>query len=325
MKAIVVEKPGSPEVLHIKEIPKPEPRAGWVLIRVKAIGLNRSEVFTRQGQSPDVKFPRVLGIECVGVVEAAPATDFVSGQSVAAFMGGMGVTIDGGYAEYTLVPETHAIPLKTNLEWPVLGALPESYLTAWQILKDGLNVVGGQSFLIRGARSSVGMALITMAKDMGLSVAATTSNEKEVDALRENGADHVYIDDGDVSEKIRKIFKGGVDKAVELVGGETLVDSLRSVKDDGSLSMAGNLDSKWSQKEFEPRGMVPHNVRFTIINTQGFNREKSAESLQKIVEAVEAGRYRVNIDKTYRFDEIAEAHTYMEENETTGKLVVLVD
>ena len=134
MRAIVLEHPGPPEVLEIRSIPRPEPRPGWVLIQVKAFGLNRSELFTRQGYSPSVTFPRVLGIECVGVVQAAPGTNLQVGQIVAAVMGGMGRQYDGGYAEYTLVPASQVMPVHTSLPWETLAAIPETYLTAYGAL-----------------------------------------------------------------------------------------------------------------------------------------------------------------------------------------------
>jgi NADPH:quinone reductase len=113
MKAIRVHHAGGPEVLQIEDLPRPQPYPGWVLIRVKAFGLNRSEMYTRQGFSSTVQFPRVLGIECVGMVEDASDTDFTLGQTVAALMGEMGCAYDGGYAEYTLVPAQQVIPLDT--------------------------------------------------------------------------------------------------------------------------------------------------------------------------------------------------------------------
>ena len=132
MKAAVVETPGGPDVLRIREWPKPKPDAGWVLVRVKAFGLNRSELFTRQGHSGDaVTFPRVLGIECVGVVESAPASDLQPGTQVAAVMGGLGRDFDGGYAEYTVVPLTQVMPFESSLPWATLAAIPETFLTAW--------------------------------------------------------------------------------------------------------------------------------------------------------------------------------------------------
>src|SRR5882757_358192 len=110
MRAAVAERPGDASVIHIIERPIPEVKEGYVLIRVRALGLNRSEVVTRNGQSPDVHFPRVLGIECVGEVEEEPAGEYKKGQKIAAKMGGMGRDYDGGHAEYTVFPKKITIP-----------------------------------------------------------------------------------------------------------------------------------------------------------------------------------------------------------------------
>ena len=112
MRAVVLDAPGPPEALQIRELPIPAPAPGWVLIRVKAFGLNRSELHTRLGLAEGVTFPRVLGIEATGVVAAAPGGEFEPGQQVAAMMGGMGRTFDGGYAEYTCVPAAQVIPFQ---------------------------------------------------------------------------------------------------------------------------------------------------------------------------------------------------------------------
>src|SRR5580700_11053961 len=131
MKAAVIYKPGGPEVLQIERRPVPEPSLGQVLIRVMAFGLNRSEMFTRQGYSPNVTFPRILGIEAVGVVEEAPGTSFFKGEVVATVMGGMGRVFDGSYAEYTCVPARQVQKIKTKLPWETLGTIPEMLQTAW--------------------------------------------------------------------------------------------------------------------------------------------------------------------------------------------------
>src|SRR5205823_10082082 len=131
---------------------------------------------------PGVTFPSVLGIECVGIVKAATENNFAVGQTVAAVMGGMGRAYDGGYAEYTLVPASHVIPLQTTLPWELLATIPETYLTAWGSLFDAMEVQPGQSLLVRGGTSSVGMAAITLAKDKGLQVLATTRTEAKADA-----------------------------------------------------------------------------------------------------------------------------------------------
>src|SRR3954466_5592434 len=117
MRAVMLTAPGPVENLKIREVPIPEPRPGWVRIRVMAFGLNRSELHTRLGLAEGVTFPRVLGIEAVGVVDAAPDGDLAPGQQVATLMGGMGRVFDGGYAEYTLVPRRQVIPFTSTLPW----------------------------------------------------------------------------------------------------------------------------------------------------------------------------------------------------------------
>jgi NADPH:quinone reductase-like Zn-dependent oxidoreductase len=170
-------------------------------------------MFTRQGHSPDVKFPRILGIECVGVVEAAaaPDTDIMVGQPVAALMGGMGRQYDGSYAEYTLVPSNQVIPLKNNdisknISWEMLAAIPETFLTAGGSLVEAMNVKSGQTILVRGGTSSVRMAAISIAKQLVLTVVATTRNKNKIDALRNNGADYVIIDNGQIASEAKQLL-----------------------------------------------------------------------------------------------------------------------
>src|ERR1700746_2540031 len=125
MKAAVIYEAGGPEALKIETRPIPTPQAGEVLIRVKAFGVNRSELFTRKGLSPGVIFPRILGIEAVGTVEEAPGAEFTKGDVVRSAMGGMGRKFDGGYAEYPSVPVTQVQLIRASLLWETLGALPE--------------------------------------------------------------------------------------------------------------------------------------------------------------------------------------------------------
>src|SRR3989454_74987 len=158
MKAVQLAAPGPPQALHLRDLPMPQPSAGWVRIRVEAFGLNRSELHLRLGLAEGVTFPRVPGIECAGVVDAAPGISFRPGQQVVAMMGGMGRVFDGGYAQYAVAPASQVIPIRTDLPLEVIGALPEMLQTAYGSLTVGLDLQRGQSLLIRGGASSVGLA-----------------------------------------------------------------------------------------------------------------------------------------------------------------------
>src|SRR5216684_8862294 len=183
MRAIFLDAPGPPDALTVRELPIPTPAAGWVLIKVKAFGLNRSELHTRLGLASGVTFPRVLGIEAVGVVAECPCGEFPVGQQVAAMVGGMGRTFDGGYAEYTCVPASQVIAFRSNLEWPTLGAVPEMLQTAYGSLTVGLDAQQGQSILIRGGTSSVGMSAAVLANQRDMTVLSTTHRANKTAAL----------------------------------------------------------------------------------------------------------------------------------------------
>lgn len=325
MKAIVVEHSGAPDVLHIKQVVRPEPKTGWVLVRIRAFGLNRSEMFTRQGHSPDVKFPRILGIEAVGEVEHDPSGTYASGQKVAAVMGGMGRQYDGGYAEFALLPLDRLIPLQTDLAWDVLGAIPEMFLTVWSSLTESLDMQAGQTLLVRGGTSSIGMTSIAIAKNAGLTVLATTRSENKRQALIDAGADYVLIDDGKIAEKVREILPDGVDRVQELVGTTTLLDSLQSTAPQGIVCMTGILGNAWSIANFEPFLHIPSSVRLTTYHSETLNMTTAVPALQEYVTGVESGKYSVPVDRVFKFEDIVEAHRYMESNAAMGKLVVLVD
>jgi NADPH:quinone reductase len=189
MRAVVLDGPGPPEALVIRDLPVPDPAVGWVLIGVRAFGLNRSELHTRLGLAQGVTFPRVPGIEAVGVVAKCPGGEFAPGQQVATLMGGMGRVFDGGYADYTCVPAAQVIPFRSDLDWAVLGAVPEMLQTAYGSLEVGLDAQPGQSILVRGGTSSVGMATAVLARQRGMTVLATTRNPAKSAALTGVGAE----------------------------------------------------------------------------------------------------------------------------------------
>ena len=320
MRAIVLDAPGRPNALVIRRLPVPTPQNGWVLIKVKAFGLNRSELHTRLGLAQGVTFPRVLGIEAAGVVAQCPGQEFPVGQQVVAMMGGMGRVFDGGYAEYTCVPATQVIAFRSELDWATLGAVPEMVQTSYGSLSIGLDAQPGQSILIRGGTSSVGMATAVLAKQRKMTVVSTTRNPGKAGALTNIGVDHVLIDDGDLAGQVRAIVPDGVDTALELVGTPTLPDTLRATRVHGVVCFTGMLSNKWTVDDFYPIDYIPHGVRLTSYG--GDANDLPPRVLQEFLDAVVAGDAVVPIDHVYNMDQIVEAHTAMEADRASGKLVV---
>jgi NADPH:quinone reductase-like Zn-dependent oxidoreductase len=321
MRAVVLDAaPAPPEALVIRELPVPAAAPGQVLVRVRAFGLNRSELHTRIGLAEGVTFPRVLGIEATGEVAAAPGGELPVGQRVVAMMGGMGRTFDGGYAEYTLVPVGQVIPVDTDLDPAVLGALPEMLQTAYGCLTVGLDARPGETLLVRGGTSSVGLAVARLAKARGMTVLSTTRSASRADVLREAGVDHVLVDDGVVAPAVRDLFPDGVDRALELVGAPTLRDTMAAVRVHGVACMAGMLSNRWTLPDFYPIGDIPRGVRLSGYG--GDARDLPREVLQQYVDDLAAGRAAVSVGHVYPLAEIVQAHRDLEADRYPGKLVV---
>lgn len=319
MRAVVLDEPGPVANLNLRRLPIPEPGPGWVRIKVEAFGLNRSELHTRLGLAEGVAFPRVPGIEATGTIDADPAGVLQPGQQVAALMGGMGRTFDGGYAEYTVVPSSQLVPFTSDLPWETLGAVPETLQTAYGSLTTGLNLKAGQTLLIRGGTSALGLATATLAKDLGATVLATTRSPRRTQALAEHGVDHPLVDDGTLAVQVRTIVPEGVDAALELVGTPTLPDTLAATRIHGTVCFAGMLSNQWIVPDFYPIAYIPPGVRLTAYG--GDATDLPAAVLQSYLDRIATGEITLGPLHVYRLDEIRTAHRDLEESRKVGKLV----
>lgn len=315
VKAAVVSRAGGPEVLEVKEVPTPRVKPGWTLIKIKGFGVNRSEIFTREGESPSVKFPRILGIEAVGqVTETSDSKQFHEGQTVVALMGEMGRAYDGGYAEYVLMPNEHVFPVTTTLTWPQLAALPETYYTAYGIVK-GLRIQDGDRVLIRAATSGVGIASLKLirALDRQNEIIATSRSAAKLDQLRSAGFDDAFTVDATLPAG--ETF----DKIVELVGPLTLRDSMAHLRPFGIVNMTGNLGGQWTLPDFDPINDMPN---YTYV-TGFMSGDSTPDRFQEMLDFVVDHHIDVTPEKVFDLDHIQDAHRYLESQQSFGKVVVL--
>lgn len=321
MKAVVLEKPCAAEELVLQDVPMPAVKPGWVLVKIKAFGINRSEMFTRQGHSPSVRLPRIIGIECVGEVQDPSDSDFSKGQRVISLMGGLGRDFDGSYAEYTLIPSKQVYPIQSDMDWVEFAAIPEMYYTAYASLFDVLRLSEGEKLLIRGGTSSVGLAALQLAKSVGATVVSTTRTESKFEVLKRLGADFAILDDDRISERLSAIEPQGVDKILELVGTVTLNSSLKLVSEYGIVCMTGILGNQWVMDRFEPMVDIPTGVFLTTFTSTPVKERL----LTHLFDHIKKHRIKVPIAKVFSLDQIGEAHRFMESDSANGKIVVMTE
>ena len=269
-------------------------------------------MFTRLGYSPNVKLPRILGIEATGTVAECPGGEFRKDEAVMTCMGGLGREVDGGYADYCVIKAEYARSVEPRgLSWERLGALPEMMHTAWGALNRSLKIRQRETLLIRGGTTSVGLTAIAIAKSQGVEVVTTTRKQEITSLLKEYGADHVIIGSGAIESDVHALYPDGVDAALELVG-STLADTARCVRKDGRITQVGVVG-----------GNTPASSRVKSQFYGGEQADFHALPLQELIDMVADGRMPLKPGKVFHIEQIQEAHKTMEENKAGGKIVVL--
>ncbi len=325
MRAIVIKRPGGPEVLAIEERPDPQPEPGHVVIDVKAFGLNHAEIYFRKGEWGDVA--EISGIECVGAVRADPEQRFTAGQKVMALVGGMGRHISGSYAERVKVPNSNVVAIESDLAWEELAAIPESYATAWTSLVGILAVSKDQVVAIRGATSALGQAAVNVASHVGARVIATTRNAARAPMLESLGARAVVVESSELAKQVRERHPQGIDAVLDIIGNTTILDSLAMLRRGGRACLVGFLGGG-GPLTLQPVFQMPSGTSLSVFasalvtGTQEF--PLSEIPFQTIVDRIADGAYQARPAKVFRFEQIQDAHQLLESNEAGGKIVVKI-
>ena len=317
MKAVVIDKITPAKDAALAEISVPKGKPGWVLVKVKAFGLNHSEQILRQEEieANYIQKPVIPGIECVGEVADPGDTRFAKGQKVCALMGGMGRSFHGSYAEYALLPEHHVFAMETDLSWADAAAVPETYFTAWGSLFECLRLEAGDTLLVRGGTCALGYAAIQIAKALGCQVVATTHREGKLSLLAAAGADVWVLDDGVLTGKVR-----GVTKALDLVGPKHLADTLTVVEKGGLVCATGILGGVYTLDGFDPIKDIPNGVYLTGF----FSNYPTQETMDEIFAFLQAHKLTPCRGPVFAFADIRDALLAQDNKTADGKIVVIV-
>jgi len=316
MKAILIDKITPYDKVQVSEAAIPEVKSGWVLVKVKAFGMNHSEQILRHEEieAEYIKKPVIPGIECVGEVVDPDDTRFEKGDKVCALMGGMGRSFDGSYAEYALLPEHHVFKVSSNLSWAEMGAVPETYFTAWGSLFECLQLKPNDTLLIRGATYALGYAAIQLAKALGCKVIGTTHRESNFPLLKQFDIDEIVLDDGKLEGKIK-----GVTKALELVGPSVLRDTLKAVDKGAIVCHTGILGGVYTLDGFDPIKEIPNGVYLTGF----FSNFPTQEVMEDIFRFLDEYRISPAIGKVFDFEHIKDAIEAQDKKTVNGKIVVV--
>ena len=312
MKAVKIYQAGGPEQLIYQDVPTPDIKEGWSLVRIKGFGINHSEIFTREGKSPSVQFPRILGIECVGEVAQSSTPALAVGQKVVSIMGEMGRAFDGSYAEYVLLPNEQIYPVHTDLDWKTLAAIPETYYTAFGSLQQ-LRIAPQDRVLVRGAGSGVGVAFAQLLKAQFPHVVlhGSTRNPAKATRLQAVGFDEVITE---ADDKIQT--DQSYDKILELVGPATLRDSFSHINEHGIVCNTGQLGNIWYVNNFDPIIELKNNSYLTAFYSGNVSQAK----LDAMFDYIRQFNVKILIERVFTLEQVPEAHRFLQSADGFGKL-----
>ena len=315
MKAVKIYQAGGPEQLIYQDVPTPDIKESWSLVKIKGFGINHSEIFTREGKSPSVQFPRILGIECVGEVAQSSTPALAVGQKVVSIMGEMGRAFDGSYAEYVLLPNEQIYPVHTDLDWTTLAAIPETYYTAFGSLQQ-LRIAPQDRVLVRGAGSGVGVAFAQLLKAQfpHIVLHGSTRNPAKAARLQAVGFDKVITEaDGKLQTDQR------YDKILELVGPATLRDSFSHINEHGIVCNTGQLGNIWYVNNFDPIIELKNNSYLTAFYSGNVSQAK----LDAMFDYIRQFNVKILIERVFTLEQVPEAHRFLQSADGFGKEVVV--
>ena len=315
MKAVKIYQAGGPEQLIYQDVPMPDVKDGWSLVKIKGFGINHSEIFTREGKSPSVQFPRILGIECVGEVAQSSTPALAVGQKVVSIMGEMGRAFDGSYAEYVLLPNEQIYPVHTDLDWTTLAAIPETYYTAFGSLQQ-LRIAPQDRVLVRGAGSGVGVAFAQLLKAQfpHIVLHGSTRNPAKATRLQAVGFDEV-ITEADSKLQTDQSY----DKILELVGPATLRDSFSHINEHGIVCNTGQLGNIWCVNDFDPIIELKNNSYLTAFYSGNVSQAK----LDAMFDYIRQFNVKILIERVFTLEQVPEAHRFLQSADGFGKVVVM--
>jgi putative PIG3 family NAD(P)H quinone oxidoreductase len=325
MRHVAVRAPGGADQLAIADAPLPTLAPGEVLIDVAYAGVNRPDIAQRAGHYPPPSDASpILGLEVSGTVAArAPdVTTWNVGDRVCSLVAG------GGYAEYCAAPAAWCMRLPPKVSLAEAAGVPENYFTVWYNLVERVGLKSGESVLIHGGSSGIGLAAIQLAHALGATVLTTAGSEDKVAFCLVMGADHAidYKTQDFVAEVARITGKRGVDVVLDMVGGDYIEKNLRTLASDGRLSIIAF--QKGSRVEVDWVTIMAKRLTVTgsTMRRSPFARKTAlAAALQsKVWPLFDAGKLKVVVDSTYKLDDVAEAHRRLETSRHIGKILLEV-